>query len=235
MGSLKAAVGRTSYPGRCVVIGMSPDGQYAVCAYSIMGRGVNSRNRVFVIDGQGLRTRAYDESKLSDPSLVIYAPLRVLGKHTIVTNGDQTDTIYDAMAAGGTFEDALRTRVYEPDAPHWTPRVSGLITLSDAGFSYKMSVLKRMRGEKDACLRSFYEVETPIAGMGHFLHTYAGDGEPLPPFEGEPEAVTLAGGAEDVAREMWEGLNEENKVSLFVRFIRLADGETETRVVNKLG
>jgi len=214
---------------------MSDDGQHAVAAYCIMGRSVNSRNRVFVEDGQGLRTRAHDERKLSDPSLVIYAPVKVLGNQTIVTNGDQTDTISEALAAGGTFESALRAREYEPDAPNWTPRVSGLIVLSGGGFSYKLNILKRSPGEKDACLRFFFEYETPLPGIGHFLHTYAGDGDPLPAYEGEPEPVAIEGGIGEVTRNLWEGLDDENKVSLFVRFIRLVDGTPETRVVNKLG
>ena len=234
MTSVQKAVAHTAYPGRCIIIGTSADGLHAVCAYSIMGRSVNSRNRVFVQDGTGIRTQAHDETKLTDPSLVIYAPVRVLENHTIVTNGDQTDTIYDTMTAGGTFQDALRTRAYEPDEPNWTPRISGLITLGNNAFSYKMNILKRALGGTDACLRFFYEYDTPAPGQGSFLHTYADDGDPLPSFVGEPKTVAISGDIDTLTAALWNGLNAENKVALFVRFIRLADGVVESRIVNKL-
>lgn len=232
--SLQQAMARTPYPGRGIVLGMSADGASALCAYFIMGRSVNSRNRVFVTDGDGLRTQAHDPSKLSDPSLIIYAPVRVLDGRTIVTNGDQTDTIYKAMGQGGTFESALRTRAFEPDAPNWTPRISGILELGNGSFSYKLSILKSAQGNPDACLRFFYEYETPQAGVGHFIHTYAHDGDPLPSFTGDPEAVVIEGNIDEITLAIWNALNEDNKVSLFVRTIGLQNGETDTRIVNKL-
>ena len=232
--TLTGELGRTSYPGRGIILGMSGDGQKAVIAYFIMGRSENSRNRIFVADGEGLKTKAYDESRLVDPSLIIYAPVRTVGKTvTVVTNGDQTDTVADFLQKGRTFEEALRTREFEPDAPNYTPRISGIIELEQGGFSYTLSILKSDRGNPDACLRFFYEY-APVAGQGHFIHTYEQDGDPLPSFEGEPELVAIESeNAEEFAGLIWDSLNEENKVSLFVRYIDLASGDTDDIIINK--
>ena len=219
-----------SYPGRGIVIGTSPDGKSAVTAYFIMGRSENSRNRVFAEDGDGIRTQAFDESKLEDPHLIIYAPVRVLGNKTIVTNGDQTDTVYEFLAAEKTFEEALRMRTFEPDPPILTPRISGLVHKDG---SYRLSILKSANGNADSTQRFFYEYPQPVAGEGHFIHTYLGDGDPVPSFEGEPENVSIVGDIDSFTRLVWENLNEANKVSLFVRFIDLVSGSEETRVVNK--
>ncbi len=221
-----------TYPGRGVIIGKSADGRHAVTAYFIMGRSVNSRNRVFEEAGDGLRTKAFDPALLSDPSLVIYFPVRVLGNQVIFTNGDQTDTIYDFLRDGKTFEDALRTRTFEPDPPLYTPRISGLITLNQGDFTYKLSILKSTDGDPGAAQRFFFDYE-PKAGLGHFIHTYQCDGDPVPSFEGEPTPVELSGDIEGFTRSVWENLNQDNKVSLFVRYIDLTTGETETRIVNK--
>ena len=222
-----------SYPGRGIVIGKSPDGQYAVTAYFIMGRSSNSRNRVFVEDGEGIRTQAFDPSKLEDPSLIIYAPVRVLGNKTIVTNGDQTDTIYELMDKQQTFEQALRTREFEPDAPNYTPRISGIMHLENGGYNYAMSILKSADGDPDSCHRFTFAYQNPKAGEGHFIHTYMGDGNPLPSFEGEPKKVGIEGDIDSFGQLLWENLNEENKVSLFVRYIEIATGKYETRIYNK--
>ena len=231
--TIEKAMSATAYPGRGIVIGMNPDGDKAVIAYFIMGRSANSRNRVFVEDGAGIRTQAFDPSQLSDPSLVIYAPVRVLGNDTIVTNGDQTDTIYDFMAEGKTFEDALRTREYEPDGPNFTPRISGIVYRKDNAFSYKMSILKSFDGSEAMCVRNFFEYEKPVAGIGHFIHTYKQDGNPLPSFEGDPEKVIIPNCIDELTHDIWNNLDPENKVSLFVRYIDLATGETDTRIINK--
>ena len=222
-----------SYPGRGIVIGKSVDGKYAVTAYIIMGRSSNSRNRVFVEDGEGIRTQAFDPSKLEDPSLIIYAPVRVLGNKTIVTNGDQTDTIYELMDKQQTFEQALRTREFEPDAPNYTPRISGIMHLENGGYNYAMSILKSADGDPDSCHRFSFAYQNPKAGEGHFIHTYMGDGNPLPSFEGEPKKVGIEGDIDSFGQMLWENLNEENKVSLFVRYIEIATGEYETRIYNK--
>ena len=221
--SLANELAGNSYPGRGIVIGKSADGKYAVTAYFIMGRSENSRNRVFVEDGEGIRTQAFDPSKLSDPSLIIYAPVRVLGNKTIVTNGDQTDTIYELMDKQQTFEQALRTREFEPDAPNYTPRT----------YNYAMSILKSNNGNPDACNRYTFAYQNPVAGEAHFIHTYMGDGNPLPSFEGEPKLVGLEGDIDTFTSLVWENLNEENKVSLFVRYIDIETGKYETRIVNK--
>lgn len=232
--SLENELKSNAYPGRGIVIGKTPNGKYAVTAYFIMGRSENSRNRVFVEDGEGIRTQAFDPSKLSDPSLIIYAPVRVLGNKTIVTNGDQTDTVYDFMADGKTFADALRTRTFEPDAPNFTPRISGLVTVSDGGFSYQLSILKSNNGNPDSAQRFFYEYAQPVAGEGHFIHTYACDGNPIPSYEGEPTGVVIADNDLDAFTNLiWDSLNEENKVSLFTRFIDLTTGAVESRIINK--
>lgn len=222
-----------AYPGRGIVIGKSADGRYAVTAYFIMGRSSNSRNRVFVEDGAGIRTQAFDPSKLEDPSLIIYAPVRVLGNKTIVTNGDQTDTIYELMDKQQTFEQSLRTREFEPDAPNYTPRISGIMHLENGGYNYAMSILKSNNGDPSACNRFTFAYENPVAGEGHFIHTYMGDGNPLPSFEGEPVLVGIEGDIDTFTKMVWENLNEENKVSLFVRYIEIETGKYETRVVNK--
>lgn len=231
--SLKRELGATTYPGRGIVIGRSADGAKAVTAYFIMGRSENSRNRVFVEDGEGIRTQAYDPGKLSDPSLIIYAPVRVLGNRTIVTNGDQTDTICEMMQNGKTFEQSLRTREFEPDAPNYTPRISGLLNVEEGAFHYKMSILKSNHGNPAACCRYTFDYQNPAAGEGHFIHTYMGDGNPLPSFEGEPTLVDIEGDIDTFTQTVWNSLNEENKVSLFVRFIDIATKQYETRIVNK--
>lgn len=189
--SLEQELKQNAYPGRGIVIGQSANGKYAVTAYFIMGRSENSRNRVFVEDGDGIRTQAFDPSKLSDPSLIIYAPVRVLGNKTIVTNGDQTDTIYELMDKQMTFEQALRTREFEPDAPNYTPRISGIMHVDQGNYSYAMSILKSNNGNGDSCNRYTFAYQQPVAGEGHFIHTYQCDGDPLPSFEGEPKLVAI--------------------------------------------
>ena len=221
------------YPGRGIVIGVTPDGKYAVTAYFIMGRSGNSRNRVFVTEGEGIRTQAYDPSKMQDPSLIIYAPVRVLEGYTVVTNGDQTDTIVDGLKKGLTFEQSLRSREFEPDAPNYTPRISGLMHFEEKKFDYQMSILKSADGDPSSCLRFTFSYENPRPGYGTFIHTYARNEEPLPGFEGEPEPVKITGDISAFTREIWENLNIDNKVSLFVRFINIETGEYETRIVNK--
>ena len=197
-----------------------------------MGRSENSRNRVFVEEGAGIRTQAHDPAKLSDPSLVIYAPVRVLGEDTIVTNGDQTDTIYDFLKEGKTFEEALRTRTFEPDGPNYTPRISGIVERGEGSFTYKLSILKSCGGDPDFAQRFFFEY-APKAGLGHFIHTYKQDGDPIPSYEGEPTPVSIEGDIDAFTASLWENLNEDNKVSLFTRFINLETGKAETRIVNK--
>ena len=231
--SLERELATNTYPGRGIVIGKSKDGRYAVVAYFIMGRSVNSRNRVFVEDGEGIRTQAFDPSKLTDPSLVIYAPVRVQGCNTIVTNGDQTDTIYELMEHGQTFEQALGTREFEPDAPNYTPRISGILHIENGMFDYAMSILKSDNGNPDACNRYTFAYDNPAAGEGHFIHTYIGDGNPLPSFEGEPTRIGIDGDIDGLTTRIWENLNEENKVSLFVRYIEIGTGKYETRMINK--
>lgn len=234
--SLYEDLRNNAYPGRGIVIGRTTDGRHAITAYFIMGRSENSRNRVFVEDGEGIRTEAYDPAKLEDPSLIIYAPVRVRGSDTIVTNGDQTDTIYDLMADGKSFEAALETRCFEPDAPNFTPRISGLMQVKDGAFSYKMSILKSDEGRGEGNIRNTFYYDNPAAGEGRFLHTYLGDGNPLPSFEGEPTRVELPETANDIdtfTNAVWNALNEDNKVSLFVRYIDVQSGEYETRIVNK--
>ncbi len=223
-----------SYPGRGIVIGKSEDGKYAVTAYFIMGRSENSRNRVFVEDGNGIRTQAFDPSKLTDPHLIIYAPVRVLGNKTIVTNGDQTDTIYELMNQQQTFEQSLRTREFEDDAPNYTPRISGIIKVEpSAEFNYAMSILKSADGNPDSCNRYTFSYNTPVNGEGRFIHTYMGDGNPLPSFEGEPKKVAISGDINAFGDSIWNSLNEDNKVSLFVRYINLEDGTFESKIYNK--
>ncbi|MBQ7058176.1 MAG: IMP cyclohydrolase [Firmicutes bacterium] len=223
-----------SYPGRGIILGLSADGQKAVTAYFIMGRSVNSRNRIFVTDGEGIRTEAFDPSKLSDPSLIIYAPVRVLGNKTIVTNGDQTDTIYELMDKQMTFEQALRTRTFEPDAPNYTPRISGIMHIENGKYNFALSILKSDDGDPSSTLRQNFAYNCPKAGVGRFLHTYSGDGNPLPSFEGEPTpVVTIPDDIDEMTSLVWDNLNEDNKVSLFVRYIDIKTGAYETRIVNK--
>ena len=231
--SLAEELRENSYPGRGIVIGKSEDGTKAVAAYFIMGRSENSRNRVFVKDGEGIRTQAFEPSKLTDPSLIIYAPVRVLGNKTIVTNGDQTDTIYDGMDHQMTFEQSLRTREFEPDAPNYTPRISGIMHVENGTYNYAMSILKSNNGNPDSCSRFTFAYENPVAGEGRFIHTYMHDGNPLPSFEGEPKLVSIPNDMNEFTSLLWESLNEDNKVSLFVRYINIADGTYETRIVNK--
>ncbi len=231
--SLARELSENAYPGRGIVIGKSADARAAVIAYFIMGRSTNSRNRVFVTEGDGIRTQCHDPAKMQDPSLVIYAPVRVLGHRTIVTNGDQTDTIYDGLKGGLTFEQALRSREFEPDGPNYTPRISGLVSVADGNFNYFLSILKSNNGNPDACHRFTFSYENPAAGQGHFIHTYMHDGNPLPSFQGEPKPVELSGSIDEFTGQLWESLNEENKVSLFVRYIDLADGSFRTRIMNK--
>ncbi|MBR3792103.1 MAG: IMP cyclohydrolase [Clostridia bacterium] len=219
---------QNSYPGRGIIIGKTPDGENAVIAYFIMGRSVNSRNRIFLEDGEGIKTKAFDESKMEDPSLIIYSPVRVLGDVTVVTNGDQTDTVYDFLKDGKTFEEALRTREFEPDAPNFTPRISGMVDLSN-DFSYKLSILKYNNG---FCQRNFYEYEKATKGVGNLIHTYETDGNPIPTFKGEPKTVELNNDIESFTKELWESLDKDNKVSLFVRYINLNDKSTKTKIVN---
>lgn len=226
---LSALLSANSYPGRGIVIGKTADGSKIAIAYFIMGRSVNSRNRVFVTEGEGIRTEAFDPSKLSDPSLIIYAPVRVVDGKTVVTNGDQTDTVRDYLLAGKTFEDALRSRTFEPDEPNFTPRISGMVE----GGNYRLSILKSADGDPSSTRRYFFEYENPKAGQGHFIHTYMTDGNPLPSFEGEPEQVGIEGDLDTFTRTVWESLNEDNKVSLFTRFIDIETGAYETRIVNK--
>ena len=220
-----------SYPGRGIILGKSKDGNNAVIAYFIMGRSGNSRNRVFVEDGDGIRTQAFDPSKLEDPSLIIYAPVRVLGNKTIVTNGDQTDTIYELMDKQMTFEQALRSREFEPDCPNYTPRISGIL---HGNGSYALSILKSADGNPASTRRQFFGYEEPLAGQGHFIHTYQENADPLPAFQGEPRQVAVtAPDAETLAKEIWANLNEDNKVSLFVRYIDLETQACDTVIINK--
>lgn len=233
MTTLSEELSSNAYPGRGIVIGKSADGKYAVTAYFIMGRSENSRNRIFVEEGEGIRTQAFDPSKLTDPSLIIYAPVRVLGNRTIVTNGDQTDTVYEGMSRQLTFEESLRCRCFEPDGPNYTPRISGILHVENGKFGYAMSILKSNNGDAASCQRFTFDYENPAAGEGHFLHTYLHDGNPLPSFEGEPKLIRIDGAIDDFTDMVWTYLNAENKVSLFVRYIEIATGRYETRIVNK--
>lgn len=233
MRSLEQELLNNPYPGRGIVMGRTKDGSKAVTAYFIMGRSENSRNRIFVEEGSGIRTQAFDPSKLSDPSLIIYAPVRVLGNKTIVTNGDQTDTIYELMDHQQTFEQALRTREFEPDAPNYTPRISGIMHIDKGHYSFAMSILKSNGGDPSCCQRFTFAYEQPKAGEGRFIHTYQRNEEPLPSFEGEPKVVEIDGEIDDFTQRLWNSLNEENKVSLFVRYIDIETGNFESRIINK--
>jgi len=233
--SIAKELSENAYPGRGIVVGCSEDRKYAVMGYFIMGRSTNSRNRVFVEEGEGIRTQAFDPSKLEDPSLIIYAPVRVLNNETIVTNGDQTDTIYEGFEKGLTFEQSLRSREFEPDAPNYTPRISSVVHIEPENkvFRFAMSILKSDKGNPDSCQRFTFGYNSPVAGEGRFIHTYMHDGNPLPSFEGEPKHVKIEGNIDEFTNMLWNNLNEENKVSLFVRFIDIETGKYETRIVNK--
>ena len=232
--SIASELNSLAYHGRGIIIGKSADGTKAITAYFIMGRSENSRNRIFVEDGNGIRTQAFDESKMTDPHLIIYAPVRVLGNKTIVTNGDQTDTIYDLMDKQMTFEQALRTREFEDDCPNFTPRISGIIHLENNDMNYAMSILKSADGDGSSCQRYTYAYSNPLCGKAKFIHTYKCDGNPLPSFEGEPKTLELPDMDIDALTDLiWTNLNEDNKVSLFVRYIDLKTGEFDSRIVNK--
>ncbi|MBR1912160.1 MAG: IMP cyclohydrolase, partial [Treponema sp.] len=222
--SLKEELAGNAYPGRGIIIGKSQDGKHAVAAYFIMGRSENSRNRVFVTDGEGIRTQAFDPSKMKDPSLIIYAPVRVLGHNTIVTNGDQTDTVYDGLAKGLTFEQSLRSRTFEPDGPNFTPRISALLHIEDGTYDFSLSILKSDDGDEHSSNRYTFCYENPRAGVGRFIHTYMKDGNPLPSYEGEPTLVDVSGSIDELTDRIWNNLNADNKVSLFVRYIDIASG-----------
>ena len=229
--SLSKELSATTNPGRGIVLGKSADARCFYIAYFIMGRSENSRNRIFEIDGRGIRTKAFDESKMVDPSLIIYAPVRVCGDVTIVTNGDQTDTIYDALEAGKTFEEALRSRTFEPDAPNYTPRISGVV--EPKADRYRLSILKSADGDPASTRRYFFDYDAPRPGEGHFIHTYQQDGNPLPSFEGEPVPVTIEGDLETFSWTVWDNLNADNKVSLFTRSIDLETGAVTSLLFNK--
>lgn len=222
------------YPGRGIICGRSGDGSKAVCAYFIMGRSTNSRNRVFEETADGIRTKAFDESKMEDPSLIIYAPVRKYQNTTIVTNGDQTDTIYDGFVSGKRFSESLETRCYEPDGPNFTPRISAAMTVEGGEYSLLMSILKSDNGRENQCLRYNYSYENPVAGEGRFIHTYMEDGDPLPSFFGEPKLCDIfSDDIDEFADGIWEALNDDNKVSLYVSFIDIATGGTASRIINK--
>ncbi len=227
------AVGATTYPGRGIIMGKSADGKRAVMAYFIMGRSVNSRNRVFVEQPGGIRTEAFDPSKMVDPSLIIYCPVRTIDNKMIVTNGDQTDTIHDYIGEDATFVDALMTRTFEPDAPNFTPRVSAMATFSDGDFSLEMAILRAGDAQGSCCHRVFWRFERVEAGKGYFLHTYLKDGNPIPSFTGDPETVALDdASAFELARALWDGLDKDNKVSLWVCTRDLITGRTDTSIIN---
>ena len=222
-----------SYVGRGIVIGKSADGKKAVSAYFIMGRSENSRNRVFIEKDNGdVITAPFDESKVEDPSLIIYSAIRKYENKLIVTNGDQTDTIYDGLKEGKCFCKSLKTRAFEPDAPNFTPRISGMLTFEDGDFAYKMSILKSADEKGTACNRYMFDY-TAIAGMGHFIHTYVCDGNPIPTFQGEPERVAIPNDIDEFTKTIWENLNESNKISLYVRYTDLETGKEENRMINK--
>ncbi len=232
--SIKDELNSLAYHGRGIIIGKSADGEKAITAYFIMGRSENSRNRVFVEDGNGIRTKAFDESKMVDPHLIIYAPVKVLGNKTIVTNGDQTDTIYDLMDKQMTFEQALRTREFEDDKPNFTPRISGIIHLENDEMNFALSIIKSAEGDDSSCERFTYAYSSPLAGKAKFIHTYSAEGNPLPSFEGEPKTLILPDcGIDEMTDLIWNNLNEDNKVSLFVRYIDIKTGKFDSRIVNK--
>ena len=224
---------KNEYPGRGIIVGKSRNGKYAVTAYFIMGRSENSRNRVFNDFGDEIMIHPFDASKVEDPSLIIYSPVKKAGKRLIVTNGDQTETIYQGLLAGKSFEDALMTRKFEPDAPNFTPRISAMLDFTE-GFSYKMSILKSADAEGSACCRFFYNYPS-LPGVGHFIHTYVTDGNPIPTFQGEPERIAIPNDIDELTRDIWDNLDEDNRISLHVRMIDLKTGEEEKRLINKYG
>ena len=232
--SLESSLRENSYPGRGIVVGRSDDGKYAVCAYFIMGRSANSRNRVFVEvpEDNGIEPFPFDVKKLEDPSLIIYHPVRVDGPTTIVTNGDQTDTIRNGLDKGFTFEQSLRSRTFEPDAPNFTPRISAVLNVHGGKYDYQMSIIKSEDGTEDRPMHCTYSYGNPLPGEGHFIHTYAHDGNPLPSFAGEPERVKISGDIDDFALVIWDSLNRDNRVSLFVRYIDIETGTAESRIIN---
>lgn len=231
--SIEKELKENCYPGRGIMIGRSANGKYAVTAYFIMGRSENSRNRVFIEDADGIRTQAFDPSKMQDPSLVIYRPVRVMEDSVIVTNGDQTDTIYELMKEGKTFEESLRTREFEPDAPNYTPRISGLMNIKDGKYDFAMSILKSDNGNPDCCDRFTFTYSNPVAGEGRFIHTYKCDGNPLPSFEGEPKVVAIPDDIDEFTNLIWNNLNEDNKISLYVRYIDIETKESKVVLLNK--
>ena len=230
--SIEKLLSENTYPGRGIVIGKTPDGKKATVAYFIMGRSENSRNRVFIENGDDVVIHPFDASKVEDPSLIIYSPIRKLDNNLIVTNGDQTDTVYDGLVAGKSFEEALRARCFEPDAPNFTPRISGMLTFDGNGFSYKMSILKSGDEIGSICNRYTFEY-TPVDGLGHFIHTYNCDGNPIPTFTGEPERVKTVNDIDEYTALVWNSLNSNNKISLYVRYIDLESGNVENRMINK--
>ncbi len=231
--SLEEELSSNEYPGRGIICGLSQDGKYAVSAYWTMGRSAGSRNRIFVTEDEGIRTQAFDPSLIAgDPSLIIYRAVRVLGNKTIVTNGDQTDTIFEGMSRGQSFEQSLRSRKYEHDAPNYTPRISSILNVENGKYDYAISILKSDNGNADNTLRFTFTYDNPQKGLGHYIHTYMGNGEPLPSYEGEPTPVEIKGDIDTLTDAIWQNLNKDNKVSLFVRFIKISDGTYQTRIVN---
>lgn len=230
--TMKERLEGNTYPGRGIVVGKSADGTKACAAYFIMGRSANSRNRVFTVKNGEVFTEPFDASKVEDPSLIIYAAVRQYENNLIVTNGNQTDTIYEGLAAGKSFSQALTAREFEPDAPNLTPRISGMLTFDQGDFTYEMSILKSADAEGTGCNRFTYSY-VPMNGVGHFLHTYVCDGNPIPTFQGEPERVAIPDDMESFAREIWESLDENNKISLYVRYVELATGKVEEKLINK--
>ena len=231
---LKTELSSTTYPGRGIVVGKSEDGKHAVAAYWTMGRSAGSRNRVFVEDGDGIRTQAFNPALIAgDASLIIYSAVRIFKNKTIVTNGDQTDTIFEGLSKGLSFEQALCSRKYEHDAPNYTPRISSILNFDSGKYDYALSILKSDSGNPENTLRFTYAYDNPVNGQGHYIHTYMGDGNPLPSFEGEPVKVNISGKIDEFADEIWNSLNEENKVSLFVRYIDIGSGKWDSRIINK--
>lgn len=231
--SIEEALSKTDYPGRGIIAGLSKDGQSAVAAYWIMGRSENSRNRIFVEDGESIRTEAFDETKLKDPHLIIYSPVRMLGSETIVTNGDQTDTIYDELKNGGSFYSAVMKRMFEDDNPNFTPRISALLSIDEGKYRYSMSIIKSDRGDPSCVERFVFDYDSPRAGTARYIHTYEKNGDPLPSFEGEPEVLYLPDSIDEVTDAVWGSLNYENKISLYVRFINIKTGAFKSRMLNK--
>ena len=231
---LKTELSSTTYPGRGIVVGKSEDGKHAVAAYWTMGRSAGSRNRVFVEDGDGIRTQAFNPALIAgDASLIIYSAVRIFKNKTIVTNGDQTDTIFEGLSKGLSFEQSLCSRKYEHDAPNYTPRISSILNFDSGKYDYALSILKSDAGNPENTLRFTYAYDNPVNGQGHYIHTYMGDGNPLPSFEGEPVKVKISGNIDEFADEIWNSLNEENKVSLFVRYIDIGSGKWDSRIINK--